>query len=178
MFTDDPEDDAPVTRAEFESLRVAVAELLERRTAAATDDGATGDEDTFWALEGLRARLDDPSGAVLYTGAVELLPGESYRWQLGATTAGLLDTSWGELAPALDALAHPVRLELLRRVATGTRRTAELAESDDIGTTGQLHHHLRQLVAAGWLRSAGRGAYEVPPDRVVPLLVTVLAARR
>ena len=44
--------------------------------------------------------------------------------------------------------------------------------------THQLHHHLRQLVAAGWLASTRRGHYEVPAARVVPLLVTVLAAHR
>lgn len=47
----------------------------------------------------------------------------------------------------------------------------------DIGYTGQLHHHLRQLVAAGWLQSAGRGRYRVPAQRVVPLLAIVAAAR-
>jgi hypothetical protein len=41
-----------------------------------------------------------------------------------------------------------------------------------------VYHHLRQLTSAGWLRSAARGRYVVPPERVVPLLTVVAAARR
>ena len=44
-----------------------------------------------------------------------------------------------------------------------------------LGTTGQLHHHLRALVAAGWLASTGRGSWQVPASRVIPLLVVVIA---
>lgn len=169
-------DERPVTRAEFEQLRDLVARLDEARPAASTD--APGDGDTFWALEGLRARLPDPAGGVLFTGAVELEPGVPHAWQLGATTEGLLSGDWGDLGPTLDALGHPVWLRLLQLIATGTHRTAELAESEEIGTTGQLHHHLRQLVTTGWLRSTARGSYEVPPTRVVPLLIVLLAAQR
>lgn len=45
-------------------------------------------------------------------------------------------------------------------------------------TSGQLYHHLRQLVSAGWLRATSRGSYAVPPDRVIPLLTILTAARR
>ena len=178
MDTDEP---APVTRAEFEQLRAEVAALA--ATATADPDGhaertGTLDREVFWALEGLQARLDDPRGGVLFTGAVELTPDVPHRWQLGATTTGLIGTDWAELAPALDALGNPVRLSLLQLIATGTTRTADLVDAEGIGTSGQVHHHLRQLVAAGWLRSTGRGRYEVPPNRVVPLLVVVLAAQR
>ena len=41
-----------------------------------------------------------------------------------------------------------------------------------------IYHHLRTLTAAGWLQSTGRGRYEVPVVRIVPLLVLILAARR
>ena len=70
-----------------------------------------------------------------------------------------------------------MRLRLAQLVLQGTETTAELAADADLGTTGQLHHHLRQLVAAGWLQSAGRGRYRVPAQRVVPLLAIVAAAR-
>jgi hypothetical protein len=75
----------------------------------------------------------------------------------------------------IDALSHAVRLRLLQRVLNGVTTTAELSEDDSLGTTGQLHHHLRALVAAGWLHSTGRGQWAVTPQRVIPLLV-VLAA--
>jgi hypothetical protein len=55
---------------------------------------------------------------------------------------------------------------------------AELRAHERLGTTGQLYHHLRQLVSAGWLRTTARGQYAVPGERVVPLLVALAATRR
>ncbi|MCR2826159.1 helix-turn-helix domain-containing protein [Microbacterium sp. zg.Y909] len=71
-----------------------------------------------------------------------------------------------------------MRLELLRRILTGTTTTAQLADIDTLGTMGQLHHHLRQLVSAGWVRQSGRGSYEVPAARVVPLLTGLFGSGR
>lgn len=170
-------DHAPVTREEFEELRARVDALVEGREPHGTGD-PVGAGDGFWALQGLRTRLEDPAGGILFTGAVELEPGAPHAWQQGATTESLLATDWSEVAATLDALGHPVRLQLLQLVASGTHRTADLGEAEGLGTSGQLHHHLRQLVAAGWLRSAGRGTYEVPAARVVPLLVVLAAAQR
>lgn len=180
MPSPNPDDPPPVSRAEFDALREQVHALADATRATTPADAADppAEDEVFWALEGLRARLDDAAGGVLFTGSVELRPDVPHRWQLAATTAGLLATDWAELGPTIDALGHPVRLHLLQLIATGTTRTADLAEAEGIGTSGQVHHHLRQLVAAGWLRSAGRGSYEVPPNRVVPLLVLVLAAQR
>ena len=76
----------------------------------------------------------------------------------------------------LDALSHPVRLRLLQQVLNGTATTAELADDETLGTTGQLHHHLRALVAAGWLTSTGRGRWSIPAPRIIPLLVVVVGS--
>lgn len=169
-----------VTRAEFEDLRRAVEVLASRLdpATASSEPSAHGQAGELWALDGLRRRLDDPDGGVLFTGSVSLDGSGPHLWQQAATTVSLLESDWSELAPSLDALGHPVRLQLLQLVASGVHRTAELAEADGLGTTGQLHHHLRQLVAAGWLRSAGRGSYEIPVQRAVPLLVVLAAAQR
>ncbi|MEO6955870.1 MAG: helix-turn-helix domain-containing protein, partial [Antricoccus sp.] len=73
----------------------------------------------------------------------------------------------------LGALGHPVRLALLRGVLTGRQSTCELAALDGHGTTGQLYHHLHQLQGARWLRTSGRGRYEVPAAQVISLLVII-----
>jgi hypothetical protein len=157
---------------------------LEARVAALTagpdrsDERAARTQEVFWALEGLKGRLPDSAGAVLYAGVVEAAEGERYEWQYGVGTRDLLDDDWSTVAGTLAALAHPVRLLLLREVLGGRRGVAELAEVEGLGTSGQLYHHLRQLVSAGWLRQSGRGHYVVPAERVVPLLVSVTAARR
>ncbi|MEU6204459.1 helix-turn-helix domain-containing protein [Micromonospora musae] len=160
------------------ALEAQVAELLDRSRSRPEAAAAEVPGDTFWALDGLKQRLPEGSGgAVLYTGAVHL-GDEHYDWQYGRTVDAVLDADWTELAGTLTALAHPVRLRLLREILGGRRGTAELAEIEGLGTSGQLHHHLRQLTAAGWLRSAGRGRYAVPAERVVPLLAILTAARR
>lgn len=114
---------------------------------------------------------------MLYTGSVRLPTGEQYGWQYGAFTEALFDGDWADTAESFAALGHPVRLRLLREILGGLRTAAELAALDGAGTTGQIYHHLRQLTGAGWLHAAGRGRYEVPPARVVPLLVVLTAAR-
>ncbi|WP_168582502.1 helix-turn-helix domain-containing protein [Gephyromycinifex aptenodytis] len=156
------------------ALESAVARLS-RAQESGTETGQapvtpTGD---FWLLNELLRRT--PNGELAYAGHVEL-PAGPVRWQMSTDPEELLQADWHERASRLAALAHPVRLRLLQLVLGGVCTTAQLADDDGLGTTGQLHHHLRQLVAAGWLVSTGRGRYAVPPARVIPLLLTVAAA--
>ncbi|MCG5472588.1 winged helix-turn-helix domain-containing protein [Micromonospora sp. LAH09] len=158
------------------ALEEQVTALNERLTPTAP--APTDSEGVFWALDGLKQRLpSDGTGAVLYTGTVRVA-GQHYDWQYGRTVDDVLAADWTELATTLSALAHPVRLRLLREILDGRQSTSELAEIEELGTTGQLHHHLRQITAAGWLRSAGRGRWSVPAERVVPLLTILTAAGR
>ncbi|MGW6543307.1 ArsR/SmtB family transcription factor [Streptomyces massasporeus] len=163
-------------------LEQRVAEL-ERRLAALEGAQRTGpriDGSDFWALNGLKDQLSEAGaddGGVLYTGSVRLPTGEEYAWQMAALTQDLLEDEWTTAAESFAALGHPVRIRLLREILGGRRTAAELAELDEVGTTGQIYHHLRQLTATGWLHTSGRGRHEVPPGRVVPLL-TALATTR
>jgi hypothetical protein len=156
---------------------------LERRLAALEATGGRAPrlgEGDFWALDGLKeqlAEVEAADGGVLFTGAVRLPTGEQYEWQYGALTERLLADDWPAAADAFAALGHPVRLRLLREILGGRRTAAELAALEEIGTTGQIYHHLRQLTGTGWLQTTGRGRHEVPPGRVVPLLVVLSAAR-
>ncbi|MDI6103163.1 winged helix-turn-helix domain-containing protein [Actinoplanes sp. NEAU-A12] len=154
---------------------------LERRVAALEKRSqvppSVPDEEVFWALDGLLARVGDP-GAVLITGHVTLPDGRVARWQESAGTADLLDGDWSQHVASLAALAHPARIRLLGEVLRGAATASDLTRIDGMGTSGQVYHHLRQLVAAGWLHTLGGGRYEVPVARVVPLLTTLLGARR
>ncbi|TRV81058.1 helix-turn-helix transcriptional regulator [Streptomyces sp. 130] len=161
--------------ARVTALERRLAELVE--AAPAAPSVAEGD---FWALDALKARhpvTEETDGAVLFTGAVRVPTGHRYEWQYGLLTETVLDDDWSEAATSFAALGHPVRLTLLREVLGGLRTAAELAALDGVGTTGQVYHHLRQLTGAGWLHSPERGRYEIPPGRVVPLLVVLTAAR-
>ncbi|GAB3057691.1 ArsR/SmtB family transcription factor [Sediminivirga luteola] len=186
------DEDATRLAEELEGLRARV-EALEARAARGVagaigpeqpaDEDAAPEDDVFWALNGLRARLDEAgpeagaeAGAVMLLGSVTL-PAGPVEWQYGTPAGPLLQEDWSDRVTALAALSHPVRLELLRQVLHGVETTAALTELEGLGTTGQLHHHLRQLIAGGWLRQRGRGRYEVPPERVVPLLVCLMGVR-
>jgi hypothetical protein len=157
---------------------------LEARVAALEAGGQAGPDlpapsggDPFWALNYLRANAPE-TGAVVFAGRHRVREGEQYEWQWGEPTEALRESDWSLLVPALSALAHPARLQLLKEVLAGTRAVADLQAGGSFGTTGQVYHHLRQLVTAGWLRTSGRGSYAVPPERVIPLLVILTAARR
>lgn len=169
-------DDLPARVTALEE-RVAALESAPTPTTPPPDTDA---DDRFWALTGLTARVDRPasSGAVMMIGDVRAPAGDEARWQYALTTDDLLAADWADLAPVLAALGHPVRLALLRAVLDGARTARELADAVDVGSTGQVYHHLRQLQAAGWLRSAAGGEHVVPAERLVPLLTTLLAAVR
>ena len=129
-------------------------------------------QDPFWVTEGLAQRN---LKGVVFSGLVDLPEGGTIRWQYGLPAATIVGQAWDDAAPPLAALGSPVRLRLLRSVLEGRGRTTELAELSDVGSTGSLYHHLRELVAAGWLSSAGKAAHRIPVERIVPLL-TILAA--
>jgi len=151
-------------------LEARVARLEERlRPDPGPTEAPVDESEPFWALNELERR--HPDGAVLYAGSVPT-PDGPVRWQMGHSSAALMDEDWTVHASTLAALGHPSRLQILQAVARGEAHTAaDLAQAEGLGTTGQIYHHLRQLVAAGWLRSTTRGRHEVPPERVVPLLV-------
>ena len=150
--------------------RVAALERRQDRSASPQPAGA------FWALEELRRR--EPMPSVLFTGVVETFAGDPVQWQMAHHSADLLEEDWTARATALTALGHPSRLQILQLVARGEARTAaDLAHTDGLGTTGQIYHHLRLLVSAGWLRSTTKGRHEVPAERLVPLLVVLAASR-
>lgn len=168
-----------VTDKRFAELVERVA-ALERRQSVSTGDVSlpppADPSGVFWALEELKRR--EPLPSVLYAGAVETSTGNPVQWQKAHLSVDLLEEDWASRTTALTALGHPSRLRILQLVARGEARTAaDLAHSDGLGTTGQIYHHVRLLVSAGWLRSTTKGQHEIPPERLVPLLVVLAASR-
>lgn len=148
-------------------------ELVEGGRAQPSGPPAVG-TDTFWILDGLEERYG--RRAVAYAGSVSV-DGAPVRWQLTHDSIKLFELDWTTLAPALGALGHPVRLRILQVIARGEAATAaDLANTPSLGSTGQIYHHLRQLVAAGWLRATTKGRHEVPAERLIPLLVILGAS--
>lgn len=174
--------------------RVSRLEKRHQQTepATAADAGQLASPGTgFWAVDVLRGRSGPPfeedgvAGSVLFAG-LATIPGGGVRGDVGGGTQvwheehpvpALLGSSWADAAGALAALGHPIRLELVRRLLAGSHTTHELARIPDLGTTGQLYHHLRELQAAGLVVQRRRNDYAVPADRVILCLVLVAAAQ-
>ncbi|MFI6297202.1 ArsR/SmtB family transcription factor [Nonomuraea sp. NPDC050790] len=123
-----------------------------------------------------RATADGSAGTVAYQGAVHV-NGLEYSWAGQREVGDLLAAGWAPAAAVLEAMGSPARLALLGRLVGGTRTSAELQETlGGDSSTGHLYHHLRELQRAGLVTQRRRGAYELYPQAVVPLLAILSAA--
>ena len=120
----------------LERVEERLARLEARAAAATPTDRGRG---RLLGLEVLKSRAQD---VVLYTGAVTLPTGEHYEWQESRTLEDLLVVDQTSSAAVFDALAHPIRVLILQHVLRGVRTTAELGALAELGTSGQLYHHL------------------------------------
>lgn len=165
----------PTADQRLAALETRVAELEQRARAA--DPAETAYTEQFFALEALKGRVPE-DGAVVFAGVVRVQGSpEPVQWQYGKSVDEIENLDWSAMAGNLDALGHPVRLSLLHAVWSGVGTVAELKERAEFGTSGQIYHHINLLVAAGWLVTRKRGHYVIPPERVVPLMVVLTAAR-
>jgi DNA-binding transcriptional ArsR family regulator len=162
---------------------------LERRVALLEHGPGSGqpprpivDTDTFWALAKLAERTgpeferDGVAGSLLYAGRATTPGGGELIWQAEHPLPGVLAEGWEDAAAVLAALGNPVRLEIVRRILLGGETVQQLQEIPDLGTSGQLYHHLRDLQSAGLVTQRRRGRYGVAPDKVIPALVIIAAA--
>lgn len=153
---------------------------LERRLSALEGGGADVPPGggRWWLLDQLTARQaerNDVRGSVAY-GGIARTPGTGELvWQAEHAVADVLDVDLAAVAPVLAALGHPVRLELVRRILLGAHTLAQLQEVPGVRTSGQVHHHLRELRLAG-LVLAARNHFTIVPERVLPVLVALAAA--
>ncbi|MFD0868489.1 DNA gyrase subunit B [Chlamydia abortus] len=88
----------------------------------------------------------------------------------------LLGVNRAKAAKVLSALGHKQRLELLLEVWNEPLTGAELVERLNMGTTGQLYHHLKALTGADLLMQEERGGrYTIPVHRRFPVLFLLSA---
>ena len=116
-----------------------------------------------------------PDGEVVYSG---LGPWDDHAvaWQMRRTWDDVLATDTEHAARVLAALASPARLRIVGALVAGPASTGELADRLADGTTGQLFHHLKGLLAAGLVHQPRRGLYALRPQHAVPLLVVLSAS--
>lgn len=92
---------------------------------------------------------DGVAGSVVYGGQTTTPGGGKLAWQAEHPLPDVLGVDLCLAAVVLAALAHPIRLEILRHLLLGAHTLAELHQIPGIGTSGQFHAHLRELHTAG-----------------------------
>ncbi len=150
----------------------ALSERVERLEKRGGDEGGLD----LHLLERLDAQ-DEPEyrrgpvqGALTYAGSLRI-EGQPLVWQRNLAAPEILGGVDADRAPTLAAAGHPVRLALLKRLCAGAATSPELVDLLDLSSKGKLYHHVDKLVAVGWVRSAGRGSWELAPEKLVPTLL-------
>lgn len=137
------------------------------------EERITALEQRVAALEGNTVSLGGGEGVVSFSGDVSF--GErrfAYEW--GRPTEFLTGADWAPHFERLQALAHPIRGEMLKRLLAEPATVAELVEDGIFTSTGTAYHHVQALQAAGWVAKE-KGKLSIPPARVVPLLTIITA---
>ena len=79
------------------------------------------------------------------------------------TVWNTLNSSHGDIAFVLGALANDKRLQMLASLLKGSQTFGTLRKATGLRKTA-LAHHLRLMVHAGVLNHTGKGRYELTPD--------------
>lgn len=129
---------------------------------------------TYNIVDAVKNNEELVDGAVMFGGTVNVGP-YHYEYQWARPTHWVTDNAWEDPISRINALAHPVRGEILRRLLAAPATVTELVEENIVSSTGTAYHHINALHAAGWV-SKFDGGYEIPPARVIPLMTIVIAS--
>ncbi|PUA39382.1 ArsR family transcriptional regulator [Paenibacillus elgii] len=114
-------------------------------------------------------------GTVYYSGHYEGR-GRAFHWTPQERRMDeLLRLNTDKASKVLSALGHKQRLDILRAVVNEPLSGAALVERLNMGTTGQLYHHLKALLGADLLVQEPGGGYTLPVHRMLPLLLLLAA---
>lgn len=119
----------------------------------------------------------DEMGYLYYSGSFSKDQGNTLRWDpQQKDVAELLGLDAEKASKILGALGHKQRIDILRTLLVQPQTGAELVEGLQLGTTGQLYHHIKALLGADLLAQEERGGtYTVPRHRVLPVLLLLAA---
>ncbi|WP_245583617.1 ATP-binding protein [Paenibacillus assamensis] len=116
------------------------------------------------------------SGNVYYAGQYQA-NGQLLRWEpKDKQLEQLLQISTEKSSKILSALGSKLRLDIIIAILNESLTGAEMVEKLNMGTTGQLYHHLKALNGANLIEQDKSGRYTVPDHRKLPLLLLLSAA--
>lgn len=102
--------------------------------------------------------------------------GSSVAWRTERGWDDVIALAADPVARVLTALANDIRLRIVGELVSGPAGTGELAARLQVATSGQLFHHLKELLGAGVIHQPRRGVYALRPQHVLPLLAVISAA--
>jgi DNA-binding transcriptional ArsR family regulator len=117
----------------------------------------------------------EDGGAVRYTGAVSV-GDRVVAWDMNRRWDDLARIDPAIVAPVLAALGSAQRVQILQLLLWRPATTAELTAAVEGRSSGQLFHHLKELLAAGVIHQPARGTYAIGEAHVIPLLTLLSAA--
>lgn len=159
--------------SELESL---VRRCLEKQSAKAIPAPGPASGRTSEGLVISSTDTSEPGeGTVYYSGHYDG-KGRVFQWMPQERRMGdLLRLNTDKASKVLSALGHKQRLDILRAVVNEPLSGAALVERLNMGTTGQLYHHLKALLGADLLVQEPGGGYTLPAHRMLPLLLLLAA---
>ncbi len=154
----------------LDALESRVARLESQLGAETRREGATGSGDP---TPGVAAGTG--AATVGYTGSGEW-NGAPLAWRMEHSWDAVRTLAGDSAARVLGALSSTMRLRVVAALLEQPHTTAELVERLEQPSSGQLFHHLRELLAAGIVHQPVRGTYALRRQDVVPLLALLAAA--
>lgn len=115
-------------------------------------------------------------GTLRYAGSLQL--GERpFRFQQTLTVASIFAAAPEVFVQIFAALSSPHRIIILRTLCERACTAQQLQEVLGMGSSGQLYHHLKELMTAGLITQRERSsAYTIDPAKVVPICTVLSVA--
>jgi len=113
---------------------------------------------------GLHSQEGNRQGVLNYRGVAQFAHQRS-QFQRQHPLSIVFDAAPEPLAQLFAALASPHRLVILRTLWDGPRSSQSLQEAVGMSSTGQLYHHLKELLAAGLIIQRGGREYGLAPAK-------------
>ena len=117
----------------------------------------------------------EDGGAVQYAGAVSV-GDRVVAWQMDRRWEDLTSVEPALVAPALAALGSAQRVQIVQLLLRRPATTAELTAALEGRSSGQLFHHLKELLAADIIYQPARGTYAIRDPHVIPILTLLSCA--
>jgi DNA-binding transcriptional ArsR family regulator len=115
-------------------------------------------------------------GTLSYAGTIRLA-GRPFRFQQRLPAQSLFEVAPDLLAQIFAALSSPHRVIILRTLCEKPCTAQQLQEILGMGSAGQLYHHLKELLAAGFITQRERSsAYTIEPAKVIPICAALMVA--